>query len=99
MRKRIAILCLAMLMVCGLCACGNQSGISGNQGQGWGHLTFQHVHFNDGVTGVCADVESWYDYKVGCEVLTKEYGALLLSEGTYILIESSSTCPFCDKNE
>jgi hypothetical protein len=92
MKKKIAILCLVALMACGLCACGNEN-------WGWGNYTFEHVHFNDGVTGVCADVDSWHDNELGCEVHTNQCGTLYLSEGTYILIEKASKCPFCNQGK
>ena len=92
MKKKIAILVLVALMTCGLCACGNEN-------WGLGNYTFKHVHFNDSITGVCADVDSWHDNELGCEVHTDEFGTLDLSEGTYILIENANDCPFCAKGE
>ena len=92
MKKGIAVLLLILVAACGLVGCGNEN-------WGPGNFTFKHVHFNDGVTGVCADVKSWHDNELGCEVHTQEYGALYLSEGTYILVEDPSACPFCSKSE
>ena len=92
MKKKIAIFVLVALMTCGLCACGNEN-------WGFGNYTFNHVHFNDGVTGVCAEVDSWHDNDLGCEVHTKEFGTLYLSEGSYILVEQGYKCPFCSDKE
>lgn len=69
--------------------------MSGNQRYDWGSYTYEHVHICDGATGVCATVEGWYEDEVGVELKTKEFGSIYCSEGTYILIEDSYTCPFC----
>ena len=91
MKKIIAV--VFVIVIClSLCACGNEN-------WGFGNYTFAHVHFNDGVTGVCADVNSWHDNELGCEVHTSQFGTLYLSEGTYILIENGNSCPFCSKGE
>lgn len=63
-----------------------------NQSYGWGNLSFKHIHFSD----YCATVDSWHDSEgPGIEVKTKEYGSLFLSEGTYVMFENGSKCPFC----
>jgi predicted small secreted protein len=92
MKKKIMVLIMVVAMACGLCACGNEN-------WGFGNYTFKHVHFNDGITGVCADVDSWHDNDLGCEVHTDEFGTLYLSEGTYILIEQAYDCPFCSTED
>ena len=87
--KKIVLFMLSILMIVSLAGCGNTN-------IGFGNYTFAHVHFNDGVKGVCANVNSWHDNDIGCEVHTDEYGTLYLSEGTYILIEDGDKCPFCN---
>lgn len=86
--KKIFALILALVLCLSLCACGNEN-------WGIGNYTFTHVHFSDGVEGKCATVSSWHDNELGCEVHTKEYGSIYLSEGTYFLIEDGAKCPYC----
>ena len=88
--KRIIVV---MLLICTLllCSCGNMS-------MGFGNFNFTHVHFSDGTpdSAHCATVEKWYDSEgSGIEVKTREYGALFLAEGTYILFEDAKNCPYC----
>ena len=88
--KKIVALALCLMLVLSLCACGNEN-------WGIGNYTFTHVHFAVGSEGKCATVNSWHDNELGCEVHTAEYGSMYLSEGSYILIENGSTCPYCGK--
>ena len=85
--KKIFALILALVLCLSLCACGNEN-------WGIGNYTFTHVHFSDGVEGKCATVSSWHDNELGCEVHTKEYGSIYLSEGTYFLIAEGAKCPY-----
>ncbi len=87
MKKIIAIL-LVIFMIVPLCACGNEN-------WGFGNYTFTHVHIGDGSIGYCADVISWHDNDLGCELHTKEFGSIYCSEGTYFLFENKNDCPFC----
>ena len=87
MRKFIAII-LAMVLALSLSACGNES-------WGVGNYTFTHVHISDAVEGHCATVNSWHDNESGIELHTKEFGDIYLSEGTYMLFNGGSDCPFC----
>ena len=64
MKKLYAILLTVMIM-CGLCACGNEN-------LGFGNYTFTHVHISDAVEGHCATVNSWHDNESGIELHTKE---------------------------
>ena len=88
--KKIFALILTLVLCLSLCACGNMS-------VGFGNYSFTHVHFSDGVEGKCATISSWHDNELGCEVSTKEYGSIYLSEGTYFLIEDGTQCPYCSK--
>jgi hypothetical protein len=88
--KKIFALVLTLVLCLSLCACGNES-------WGVGNYNFTHVHFFDGVEGKCATVSSWHDNELGCEVYTKEYGSIYLSEGTYLLIEDGAKCPYCSE--
>jgi hypothetical protein len=87
MRKFIAII-MIMVMALGLCACGNEN-------WGFGNYNWKHVHFSDAVSGHCATISSWHDNTAGIEIHTVECGSMFLSEGSYILFESGSDCPFC----
>lgn len=88
MKKFIALSLVLIMIVCGLCACGNMS-------MGFGTYDFTHIHYSDALEGHCADVIQWYDDSNGIEVLTEEYGSIFLSEGTYILFDVAEHCPFC----
>lgn len=82
------LLCLSFCILC-FAGCGNMS-------LGLGNYSFKHIHFGDHLNSYCATVEKWYDNSSGLEVKTTEYGAIFLSEGTYILFESGASCPYCD---
>ena len=86
MRKFIAIIMIA-LMAFGLCAC--------NENWGFGNYSWKHVHFTDNVEGHCATISSWHDSTAGIELHTIECGSMFLSEGSYILFENASGCPYC----
>lgn len=89
--KRIIALILALIAICVIfCSCGNRA-------IGYGNFTFKHIHFSDAVEGHCATIEKWYDNEQGIEVKTKEFGSMYLSEGSYILIEDGTHCPYCSK--
>lgn len=87
MKKVICVILVAILLCVSLCACNMSVGI--------GNYSFKHVHFAVDNEGHCADVASWHDNELGCEVNTEQYGSLYLSEGSYIMIESADTCPYC----
>ena len=86
MKKFIAIVMIMAMALC-LCAC--------NENWGFGNYSWKHVHFSDAVSGHCATISSWHDNTTGIELRTIECGAIFLSEGSYILFESGSDCPFC----
>lgn len=86
MKKFIAII-MIMLMAFSLCAC--------NENWGFGNYNWKHVHFSDAVEGHCATISSWHDNTTGIELHTVECGSMFLSEGSYILFENGSDCPFC----
>ena len=86
MKKFIAIVMIMAMALC-LCAC--------NENWGFGNYSWKHVHFSDAVSGHCATISSWHDNTTGIELHTIECGAIFLSEGSYILFESGSDCPFC----
>lgn len=83
-----AFLIVIVVLLCCLPSCGNQS-------LGFGNFTFEHVHFSDAINGYCATIEKWYDNEQGIEVKTKEFGSMYLSEGSYILMENGTRCPYC----
>ena len=85
----LVVVMMAILMMVGLCACGNEN-------WGIGNYNFRHVHIGDGVEGYCAEVKSWHDNDLGIELHTVEFGNIYCSEGTYFLFESSANCPFCN---
>ena len=79
----LAIICLASA----ICGCGNMS-------LGLGNYSYDKIHIDTHHYSGCLCVEKWYDNSTGIEVLTKEYGSVYLSEGTYFLI--SGDCPLCE---
>lgn len=86
--KKIIALVLCLMLTLSLCACGNEN-------WGPGNYNWKHVHFSDAVEGHCATIKSWHDNTTGIEIHTEECGSMFLSEGSYILFESASDCPFC----
>ena len=88
MKRIIAAIMILVIMSITLCACGNEN-------WGFGNYNWKHVHFSDAVEGHCATISSWHDNTAGIEIHTVECGSMFLSEGSYILFESSSDCPFC----
>ena len=92
MNTKIKILCaIAVLLVLCSCLAG-----CGNRSIGLGSYTFEHIRFSDSTESHCANVEKWYDNDRGIEVKTSEYGPIFCSEGTYILFNSQSKCPYCN---
>ena len=88
MKKLLSLLLSSIVAIFTLTSCGNES-------LGMGNYTFAKVHvFSSEGGGVCCNVEKWYDAEIGIEVKT-DRGALFLSEGTYMLVESY--CPICKK--
>ena len=91
--KKLFVLILALVMVITLLAgCGNQS-------FGFGNFTFKKIHIDTYHYSGCLTVEKWYENSTGIEVLTKEAGAIYLSEGMYILVDGDKGCPFCVDQE
>ena len=89
MKKIIAIL-LAVIMTLALVACGNEN-------WGFGNYNWKHVHFSDTIESHCATISSWHDNTTGIEIHTVECGSMFLSEGSYILFESETNCPYCQE--
>ena len=90
MKKILAlIICLTIATLC-LASCGNKAFISP------GNFNFTHIHFTDMAEGHCATIEKWWDNEEGIEVRTREYGYLYCSEGSYILFETGTKCPYCN---
>ena len=87
MRKVICILLVLVMILC-FAACGNEN-------WGFGNYSWKHVHFTDNVEGHCATISSWHDNTTGIELHTVECGSMFLSEGSYILFENASGCPYC----
>lgn len=90
MKKIFAIVMIFALMLT-MCSCGNMS-------LGVGNYDFQKVHIDIHGDSKCVDIKKWYDSDgSGIEVYSEKYGAMFLSEGSYILIERD--CPFCKEVE
>lgn len=85
--KKVFILVLSLTMILGLVSC--------NLNIGFGNYDWTHVHFSDAIEGHCATISSWHDDPTGIEVHTKECGSMFLSEGSYMLFEDESKCPYC----
>lgn len=92
MKKTIAMILVAVMMVAALTGCGNMS-------IGYGNFTFEKVHVDTHHYSGCLTIEKWYDNESGIEVKTKEAGSMYLAEGTYILIGGEQGCPICDANK
>lgn len=92
MFKCLSIVLFFACVVTLLTGCGNMS-------LGMGNFTFRHVHVTTHQQSECYTVKKWVDGSTGIEVNTEEAGAMFLSEGTYILFENKSDCPFCNKEE
>ena len=91
MIKLLAII-LTLVMVITLFAGCNKS-------YGPGNYTFEKIHIDNHHYSGCLTVEKWYENSTGIEVLTKEAGAIYVSEGQYILIEGNKGCQFCSNNK
>ena len=89
--KKIVAFILALVLALSLVACGDPS----NYHIGIGNYNWNHIHFSDAIEGHCGTVLSWCDDETGIEVNTAEYRSMFLSEGSYILFEDSSLCPYC----
>jgi predicted small secreted protein len=86
-KLNILILVVALIFTTLLTGCGNMS-------MGIGNFTFTKVHIDTHEFSGCVSIEKWYDNERGIEVKTKDFGAMYLSEGSYILIEHK--CPICN---
>lgn len=91
MKKKImSVLLIAVMVMAMFTGCGNMS-------LGMGNYEFEKIHVDTYHYSGCLTVDKWYDNTTGIEVDTKEFGAIYLSEGQYMLIEDE--CPFCAANE
>ena len=88
MKKIICLVLFVILTVAILCSC--------NEGIGIGSLTFRHLHYNTYWQCGCINIQKWYNNENGIEVKTTDGTAMFFSEGTYILVEDQSKCPFCN---
>ena len=86
--KKIIAFILVLVLALSLVA-------SSNYHIGIGNYNWNHIHFSDAIEGHCGTVLSWCDDETGIEVNTAEYRSMFLSEGSYILFEDSSLCPYC----
>jgi hypothetical protein len=82
----------ALLMVLPICllltGCGNADLTLGS-------FEFHQIHIQMyGGEPVHLEVEKWKDDDGGIEVLTKNHGALIIGDGTYILYNQEE-CPLC----
>ena len=88
MRKFICLI-LIVVIAASFCGCGNMN-------IGIGNFNFTHAHIGLGNESHCFDVISWVDNEIGIELMTMEAGSIYCAEGTYLLFEDSSNCPFCN---
>ena len=78
--KKILIVVIAIMLIFCLTSCRRND--------------FRRVHiFTHTGQHKCIEIQSCIMHPVGATVYTEEYGALYLSEGTYMLCESE--CPIC----
>lgn len=88
MRKFICLI-LVVVIAASFYGCGNMN-------IGIGNFNFAHAHIGLGNESYCFDVISWIDNELGIELMTVEAGSIYCAEGTYLLFEDSSNCPFCN---
>ena len=89
-KKKILVLCVSLIIICTcLISCGNQAILDP------GTFSFKHVHITDHVEGHCFDIDKWWDNESGIEVRTTSGNGIFLSEGTYQLFETKTSCPYC----
>ena len=87
--KKILCVILALAICLAFTGCGNMS-------IGLGNYNYTKVHIDTHNYSGCLTIEKWYDSGNGIEVKTKEAGDIFLSEGTYILLDGTEDCPFCN---
>lgn len=85
-----AVVWAIMLSCLSFISCGNQAILNP------GNFTYTHVHAIDSNESACFDLAKWWDNDgTGIEVKLENGNGLFFSEGSYILFESKSDCPFC----
>lgn len=57
--------------------------------------TYKKVHVDTEHFSGCFNISATYFQNEDVKVITEEYGAMILSKGTYILLEEDKECPFC----
>lgn len=89
MKRTIVMVAIVLVATIILSSCGNMS-------FGLGNFDFERVHiFTHDGHDRCLAIKKWHDNETGIEIETKDFGALFLSEGTYMLCENE--CPICGK--
>ena len=61
-------------------------------------INYKKVHVDTEHFSGCFNIKSpiaTHFQSEGIKVITEEYGAMVLSEGTYILLEEDKECPLC----
>ncbi len=89
--KRIFVLLITLILavVC-FSGCSNKAILDP------GNFSFKHVHISDHIEGHCLEIDKWWDNESGIEVRTTSGDGVFLSEGTYQLFETKTTCPYCN---
>ena len=90
MKKIFSLLVVLVFMVACLSGCGNKAILDP------GNFNFKHVHISDHVEGHCFEIDKWWDTESGIEVRKTNGDGIFLSEGTYQLFESKTSCPYCN---
>ena len=85
MKKLLLSIMLLIIMGFTLASCGNRNFFD------WEHDTYNYIHCIP--DGKCYAITSWKNNEIGIKVVTRDYGNLYFSEGTYILV--SNKCPIC----
>lgn len=92
MKRILSIICISILaitMMFGLGSCGNQRLFDIEAD------VYNYIH--DVYNGKCYAITSWKNNNIGIKVVTRDYGNLYFSEGTYILV--SNYCPICGNHK
>lgn len=87
----ILLCCMLCLSIFTLSSCLNYN-------IGPGSYSFKYVHIQmPGMTKpVHLEITSWKDDEGGIELKIKDYGTIILGDGTYMLY-TSDTCPICEQ--
>ena len=86
--KLVAFILVIITLALCLVSCGNKN-------LGFGNYDYTHACIGLGAESYCVNVDSWHNNEIGVELHLTGGNSIYCAEGTYILIEDASRCPFC----